>query len=88
MLTYTFGITGERRLTMLGFSDYAIIASIVLVFGGAGAAYASFRPADGARLARLERKIDAVLRHLKAVPGRSVATLLVKPLEAVAFALK
>lgn len=49
---------------MLEFFDFAIIAFIVLVFGGAGAAYASLRPADAARLARLERKIDAILRHL------------------------
>ena len=49
---------------MLALSDYAIITLIVIVFAGGSAAYASFRPADGARLARLERKIDAILRHL------------------------
>jgi hypothetical protein len=51
-------------LAVLEFSDYAIIMVIVLVFSGAGSAYASFRPADGVRLARLERKLDAILRHL------------------------
>jgi hypothetical protein len=57
-----FGITDERRQAMLEFSDYAIIACIVVLFGGA--AYASLRPAEGARLARLERKLDAILHHL------------------------
>lgn len=48
----------------LEFSDYTIIAAVVILFAGAATAYASFRPADAARLARLERKIDAILRHL------------------------
>ena len=46
---------------VLEFSDYAIIAGL---FAGGSAAYASFRPTDAARLARLERKIDAMHRHL------------------------
>ena len=50
---------------VLEFSDYAIIAVIVILFAGGTAAYASFRSTDAARLARLERKIDAILRHLK-----------------------
>jgi hypothetical protein len=49
---------------MLEFSDYAIIASIVTVFAGGSAAFASLRPSDGARLARVERKLDALLRQL------------------------
>jgi ribosomal protein L7/L12 len=49
---------------VLEFSDYAIIAVIVMLFAGGSAAYASFRPTDAARLARLEQKIDAILRHL------------------------
>lgn len=49
---------------MLEFSDYAIIASIVTLFAGGSAAFASLRPSDGARLARVERKLDAILRHL------------------------
>lgn len=48
----------------LVFSDYAIIAVIMILFAGGSAAYTSFRPADAARLARLERKIDAILRYL------------------------
>ena len=49
---------------VLEFSDYGIIALIVILFAGGSAAYASFRPTDAARLARLERKFDAILRHL------------------------
>lgn len=49
---------------VLEFPDYGIIAVIVILFAGGSAAYASFRPTDAARLARLERKIDAILRHL------------------------
>lgn len=44
---------------MLGFSDFAIIAWIVVVFAGA-AAYTTRHSAD---LRRLERKLDALLRH-------------------------
>jgi ribosomal protein L7/L12 len=46
---------------VLEFSDYAIIATIVML---GSAAYSSFRPTDAARLGRLERKTDAILRHL------------------------
>jgi len=49
---------------VLEFSDYGIIALIVILFAGGGAAYASLRATDGGRLARLERKTDAILRHL------------------------
>ena len=45
---------------VLEFSDYGIIALIV-VLGGASA---SLRATDAGRLAHLERKIDAILRHL------------------------
>jgi ribosomal protein L7/L12 len=48
----------------LEFFDYCVIALIVLVFAGGGAAYNIFRPADRARILRLERKIDLVLSHL------------------------
>jgi ribosomal protein L7/L12 len=50
-------------LAALEFSDYAIIAVIVIVFAGGSAAYAA-RNGGEARLARLERKLDAILRHL------------------------
>jgi hypothetical protein len=46
-------------LGILEFSDYAIIAGIVIVLAG-GAAYAGRQRVD---LRRLERKLDALLRH-------------------------
>ena len=49
---------------VLEFSDYAMISVIVMLFAGGSAAYASFRLSVAARLARLERKINAILRHL------------------------
>jgi hypothetical protein len=49
---------------VLEFSDYGFIILIVLLCTTGPMAYASFRPTDAARLARLERKIDAILRHL------------------------
>jgi hypothetical protein len=49
---------------VLEFSDYVIIAGIVMLFAGGSAAYAYFRPSDAARLARVERKLDAILKHL------------------------
>ena len=48
----------------LEFSDFSIVTLIVFLFAGGGAAYASQRSTDAGRLARLERKIDAILRHL------------------------
>jgi len=45
--------------TSLGFSDFAIIAWIVLVFAGAGAAYTGRQSG----LRRIERKLDALLKH-------------------------
>ena len=45
--------------TSLGFGDFAIIAWIVLVFAGAGAAYTSRQSV----LRRIERKLDALLKH-------------------------
>lgn len=48
----------------LEFTDYLIIAVIVIVFaGGSAAANSIFRPADAARLRRLEAKLDLLLRH-------------------------
>ena len=43
----------------LEFSDFAIIAWLVIVFAGA-AAYTTRRPVD---LRRIERKLDALLKH-------------------------
>ena len=48
----------------LEFSDFSIIALIVILFAGGGAAYTSLRAMDAGRLARLERKLDSILRHL------------------------
>jgi hypothetical protein len=49
--------------TVLDFSDFAIIALVVILFAG-GSAYAYLSGADRARLRRLERKLDLILRHL------------------------
>lgn len=49
---------------VLEFSDFSIIALIVILFAGGGAAFASRRATDAHRLARVERKIDAILLHL------------------------
>jgi ribosomal protein L7/L12 len=45
-------------------SDFALIALVFVLFAGGSAAYTSLRPADRVRLARLERKVDAILKHL------------------------
>ncbi len=45
--------------TILSFGDFAIIAWLVIVFGGA-AAYTTRQRVD---LRRLERKLDALLKH-------------------------
>ena len=45
--------------TTLDFSDFAIIAWLVIVFAG-GAAYTLRKPID---LRRIERKLDALLKH-------------------------
>ncbi len=45
--------------TALGFGDFAIIAWIVLVFAGGAAAYSSRQSG----LRRIERKLDALLKH-------------------------
>lgn len=45
--------------TVLGFSDFAIIAWLLIVFAGA-AAFTSRRLADSRRI---ERKLDALLKH-------------------------
>jgi hypothetical protein len=50
---------------VLDFSDYLIIALIVIVFaGGSTAAYSLFKPSDAARLRRLEAKVDLILSEL------------------------
>jgi hypothetical protein len=45
--------------------DFLLITGIVIVFaGGSAAATAYLRPADRARIKRLEDKLDLVLKHL------------------------
>jgi hypothetical protein len=48
---------------VLDFSDFAIIALVVMVFAGSSA-YAYLSGSDRARLRRLERKLDLILKHL------------------------
>ncbi len=48
---------------MLEIADYLIIVLMFLFFTG-GSAFAILRPRDRARLIRLERKVDAVIKHL------------------------
>ena len=47
---------------ILEIPDYVIIVLMFLVFTG-GSAYAALRPRERARLFRLERKLDAVIKH-------------------------
>jgi hypothetical protein len=52
-------------LAVLDFMDLLWICLIVMVFAGAGrAAYSFFKPADVARIRRLEDKVDLILHHL------------------------
>ena len=49
----------------LEFSDYAIIALLIILFaGGSAAASRYLRPVDRDRLQRIEHKLDLVLTHL------------------------
>jgi ribosomal protein L7/L12 len=49
---------------VLGFTDFAIIAGIVAVLGGAAAATrAGLGPANRDRLARMEQKLDLLQTH-------------------------
>ena len=54
---------------VLEIADYLIITLMFLVFTG-GSAYAILRPRDRARLFRLERKLDLVLKHLNIDAGQ------------------
>ena len=49
---------------MLEFWDYVGIFVIVSFFAGGSAVYRNMKPADVQRFARLEAKLDLVLRHL------------------------
>jgi len=48
---------------ILEIADYVVIVLLFLFFTG-GSAYAALRPRERARLFRLERKLDAVIKHL------------------------
>ena len=48
---------------VLSLLDFLFIALLIMVFAG-GSAYAALRPRDAARLARVERKVDLILKHL------------------------
>jgi ribosomal protein L7/L12 len=62
---HTFGEDKPMLFAVLEFTDFAIIAAIVLVLGGgtAAAARANFGSANRDRLARVEQKLDLVLIH-------------------------
>jgi hypothetical protein len=50
---------------LLEFGDFAIIAALILLFAGGGAAASRYlRPADRDRLQRIEHKLDLLLTHL------------------------
>ena len=51
----------------LDFLDFVIIAVIVSLLSAGSAASGYFRRSDRARLGRLERKVDAVMKHLGVV---------------------
>jgi hypothetical protein len=49
---------------VLEFGDYAIIAVLILLFAGGGAAASAYlRPLDRDRLQRVEHKLDLILTH-------------------------
>ena len=48
---------------ILEIPDYVILALMFLVFTGSSA-YAALRPRDRARLFRIDRKLDLILKHL------------------------
>ena len=56
---------------MLDFGDYVTIFLIVLLLGGAGVV--ALRPAEQARLRRLERKLDMLLAHFGMEPPEVAA---------------
>jgi len=50
---------------VLEFGDFAIIAVLILLFAGGGAAASAYlRPADRDRLQRIEHKLDLILTQL------------------------
>ena len=60
-------------LAVLDTSDFVLLGLLMLLLGY-GTAYGLLRPADRARLARIERKLDLLLTHLQvAVPDPATA---------------
>jgi hypothetical protein len=51
-------------LAVLEFADFVWIALIVILLAGGSAAASRFKPADAARLRRLEAKLDLLLKQL------------------------
>jgi hypothetical protein len=49
---------------VLEFLDFLWITVIVTCCAGGAATYGYFKPADSARLRRLEGKVDLILKHL------------------------
>ena len=47
----------------LEFVDFLVIGALIATLAG-GSAYAFFKPADRARLRRVEHKLDLILKHL------------------------
>ena len=58
---------------VLEFVDFAVIAALIAMLAGTSV-YAYFKPADRARLRRVEHKLDLVLKHL-GIPLPSPASL-------------
>ena len=50
-------------LAVLEFQDFAVIAGLIALLAG-GSAFAAQRPADNARIRRLEQKVDAIIEKL------------------------
>jgi hypothetical protein len=50
---------------ILEFGDFALIALLIMIFAGGGAAATAYlRPRDRQRLQRIEHKLDLILTHL------------------------
>src|SRR5207237_9157812 len=56
-------LDGAAMFAYLEIADWLILTLMFLLFTG-GSAYAMLRPRDRARLFRVERKLDLVLKHL------------------------